>query len=150
MAIVDDEDYPSLAKNKWWVRRDRDRLYAVRGVHPPILMHREIIHAEGVEQVDHINRDGLDNRRGNLRLASYGQNQANCKRHASNTSGFKGVSRDRRRTRKAWRAYLTVGGRHRFLGSFDDPAQAAKAYDQAALIHFGEFARTNAEMGLLI
>lgn len=90
--------------------------------------------------VDHINGDGLDNRRENLRVCSPMQNLWNSKKQ-TNTSGFKGVTK--RASDKAFIARIRVNYKLISLGSFADPIDAAKAYDAAARAHFGEFARTN-------
>lgn len=90
-------------------------------------------------QIDHVNRDRGDNRFCNLRLATNSQNQANCWRSSSNSSGFKGVSWSKKD--RKWRAQIKVGGAYRFLGNFDTPEQASAAYAAVAIEHFGEFAR---------
>ena len=95
----------------------------------------------GVKGPDHVNSNGLDNRRINLREASQAQNCANQRLHSNNTSGYKGVSRERAERR--WKARICVKGRHIFLGRFDDPVEAARAYNEAALEYFGEFAWLN-------
>ena len=95
----------------------------------------------GAPQVDHVNGDGLDNRRANLRPASTAQNARNRSRPSTNRSGFKGVSWVR--DRGHWRAGIKVDGRSLNLGSFADPVEAAKAYDEAARRLHGKFARPN-------
>lgn len=144
-AIVDDED-AHLAGVRWCAHADRNKTYAVRvevmeSVQVFRLLHREILNApEGIE-VDHINGDGLDNRRANLRLATRAQNQWNSGRRSDNTSGFKGVGWVRSRQR--WQAKIKVRGLRIFLGYHASPEAAAQAYDAAARQHFGEFARLN-------
>lgn len=95
--------------------------------------------------VDHINRDKLDNRPQNLRLATTAQNRANIGRQRNNSTGFKGVFLDKGR----FRAKIKSKGTQRFLGSYNTPEAAAAAYDSAALAAFGEYAMTNAQLGLL-
>lgn len=92
--------------------------------------------------IDHANGNGADNRAKNLRDATPLQNLANTKLPRANTSGLKGVSW--RASKGRWRATIREHGRHRHLGYFDDPLEAAAAYDRAALELHGEFARTNA------
>src|SRR3990172_5804868 len=106
-------------------------------------MRRVIVGARAGQCVDHINGDGLDNRRANLRLASQSDNLANARLSASSSSGYKGVTRAPRRSLRPWMAQVTARGRHVYLGCFDTLEAAARAYDTAARSLFGEFARTN-------
>jgi hypothetical protein len=89
-------------------------------------------------EVDHKNRDPLDNRWANLRLATRSQNNANTGLKRHNTSGLKGVSFDRQRG--LWKAQICVDKKRMTLGRFPTAEQAADAYAQAARAHFGEFA----------
>ena len=102
------------------------------------MMHRFLLDAPVGLVVDHINHDGLDNRRSNLRLATYAQNAANRRRGKTN-SGYKGVTW----TGTAWSAAAFVRGKRRHLGTFGTPADAARAYDRAIQNEYGEFACTN-------
>ncbi|MBV8278501.1 MAG: HNH endonuclease [Verrucomicrobia bacterium] len=104
-------------------------------------MHRLIVNAPPGVQVDHVNGDGLDNRRANLRLASATQNAHNRKIRRDNTSGFKGVRFDQSSQR--WDARITFQGKRYYLGLFVTAELAARTYDQAARRLFGDFARTN-------
>lgn len=103
-------------------------------------MHRLIMAPPRHLFVDHINNDPLDNRRANLRLCTLQQNAMNAPGRGA-VSGFKGVFLHRRSGR--YYANITVDGRSHHLGSYVDPADAARAYDAAALAHFGEFAWIN-------
>jgi hypothetical protein len=146
-AVVDDEDYEELAKYKWRAQKGGYTFYAVRssylkdGKHNVILMHRVILDAPKGMFVDHINGDGLDNRRCNLRLCTHAENIRNSKTRRDNTSGYKGVyllKHDRK-----WCACLSVNGVTRHLGRFTTPEAAARAYNEAAEKYYGRFARTN-------
>ncbi|GIZ51736.1 HNH endonuclease signature motif containing protein [Noviherbaspirillum aridicola] len=95
--------------------------------------------------VDHINRNKRDNRPENLRLATTAQNRANIGKQRNNSTGYKGVFLDKGK----FRAKIKTNGTQRFLGSYGTAEAAAAAYDSAALAAFGEFAMTNAQMGLL-
>jgi hypothetical protein len=95
--------------------------------------------------VDHWNRDGLDNRRCNLRIANYSQNAANSGPSVRNTSGYKGVTFSRRADK--WQAGIQVNGKFQFLGHWATREDAARAYDAAATKFFGEFAHLNFPLG---
>ena len=147
VARVDDEDFDWLNQWKWCLSKlyNGKKQYATRGKcggskTKTLLMHRLIINAKKDEHVDHRNGDGLDNRRSNLRICTMSQNQANRGPTKANTSGFKGVSPDRR---GRWRARVKVNGKQKALGSFATPEEAAIAYDREARAVFGEFARLN-------
>jgi hypothetical protein len=153
VAIIDDED-ARLAVHKWQAheRRRPDgtirAVYATREVRRPgrrpttEKLHQAVLRAPpGVVEIDHINHDGLDCRRSNLRPATTQQNQANRGPQRNNTSGFKGVRWSSQG--RTWQAQIKVSGRVRYLGRFADPKTAASAYDRAALDAFGEFAWLN-------
>ena len=151
VALVDDEDYERLAAHKWYARaKSRYGLtyYAMRRCCNPdihtttVRMHRVIMDAPPGMQVDHINGNGLDNRRDNLRLATHSQNQANRRYKApGKSSQFLGVSW--RKREKQWRAQIGINGKLRWLGRFDAEIDAALAYNEAALELHGEFASLN-------
>jgi hypothetical protein len=90
--------------------------------------------------VDHIDHDGLNDRRSNLRICTQRQNLYNS-RPKGRSSRFKGVCWDKARQR--WVVYIRYGGRNRFIGQFADEIEAAKAYDRAAASLFGEYAYLN-------
>jgi hypothetical protein len=144
VAKVDDADCEWLSQFSWFGHlKPSGVVYAIRGLtvngkRTTRKMHRDILGLEvGEGQVDHINGDGLDNRRSNLRMASIGQNASSKKRRRDNTSGFKGVSRNGSR----WRAVVNTGGKRTHLGYFDSPEDAYAAYCAAAKELHGEFAR---------
>lgn len=92
-------------------------------------------------QLDHINGDRYDNRIANLREATNRQNQQNRKKSAACSSKFKGVSWAKRE--RLWVSHIVVAGKRVGLGYFREEKDAARAYDIAALRHFGAFARPN-------
>lgn len=144
-AIIDAADAHLVDGVCWQANKSRNVVYAARhkrcgGKRSFITMHRVIISAPANVAVDHINGDGLDNRRSNLRLVSNTENMWNMRRPSSNTSGFKGVTWNN--NIKKWRARIKVYGEYRYLGSFADPKEAHAAYCKAAALHFGEYART--------
>lgn len=147
VAFVDDEDEDLVRQYRsWWVLESpsphRSSFYA-RGSRPgdrrKPLMHKLLT---GWPLVDHINGNGLDNRRENLRPATRSQNGGNRRKAMLATSRFKGVSRyPQDRTR--WIANIGVEGQKLYLGIFADELNAALAYDMAARMHFGEYAALN-------
>jgi hypothetical protein len=148
VTIVDDDDYGALVVNNWYAfPASHGTWYASRAGHGRgsrrILMHRELLGLTDRAVVcDHINGDGLDNRRCNLRPASARENTCNrAKMRQTSSSRFKGVSFERARAK--WAAYITHLGRQQRLGHFESEIAAALAYDDAARRLFGEFARLN-------
>jgi hypothetical protein len=150
VALVDDEDYDWLTQWKWQAMCAGRNFYASRDVRVGprclnqrvrILMHREVVGVGPEMEVDHRNLRTLDNRRENLRAATRAQNVRNRNSHRGSTSRFKGVFWDTQYS--AWHARIVVDGKVTFLGRFRDEIEAAKAYDVAAIIQFGEFARPN-------
>lgn len=145
VALVDDDDFAVLSKRKW--------TYSPLGYAYTCTMknykktthylHRVIMEADKGQIVDHINGNGLDNRRSNLRIGTQRQNLANIKMSPKNTSGYKGVIKGR----KKWIAqiYFRINGKRNniYIGAFDNPIDAAKAYDKKAIELHGEFARPN-------
>lgn len=110
-----------------------------------VMMHRQILGISGCEEGDHINGNGLDNRRANLRRCTRQQNSWNkpARRLVTRrpTSRYKGVSWDKARCK--WRAELRTDGVIQLHKRFDSEIEAARAYDAAARFHFGEFAFLN-------
>jgi hypothetical protein len=152
VALVDDSDYESLRGRVWRTSRTDHRLYAVtdsrsRGVRTFAYMHRLIMKAESQEVVDHIDGDGLNNQRVNLRCCKQHQNLANSARRSDNTSGYKGVSWSAPMAK--WMAMHMFNGERLYLGCFQTPIGAALAYDKSLRERCGEFARTNEMLGLL-
>lgn len=150
VALVDDCD-ADIAHQGWRLMRGgRGLWYACRGsktVPKTVSMHRIILERilgrslNTGEYCDHINGNGLDNRRANLRLATSSQNGANRRRASNNSSGYKGVSWNR--VTGKWQAMIRVNKRQINLGSYATPEAAHQAYCEAAQKHFGEFARFN-------
>lgn len=147
VALVDDEDYESVNQYKWYANNDGKTFYARRNIpkgprrQETILLHRVILDAPKDMTVDHINGDGLDCRRENLRLATKMENNHNHRHKSNNKSGYTGVFF--RKDIEKWAASIGVENRRIHLGMFSSPEEAAYAYDKAAKVYYGEFARFN-------
>lgn len=150
VALVSPEDFDRIARFKWRVTAPNGtgKRYAVRTEHignrkyRQVLMHREVmgLGPGDKRQVDHRRcEETLNNTRRNLRIATHQQNHFNISKHRDNSTGFKGVSREKRR----FAARIKVAGKQLYLGARDTPQEAAVLYQQAAEKHFGEFARAN-------
>ena len=138
VALVDDEDFEWISQWNWSAvsTQRRNGGYAMRRDNrsgKTILMHREILEAPEGSEVDHINGNGLDNRRSNLRFATRQQGQANRRVFNNSQSGYKGVHFDKQMGK--WKMVFSV--------HFDSAEEAAKMYDDLARIVFGEYAKTN-------
>lgn len=146
-ALVDDEDFEKINEYKWSYQA---RGYAYKR-NPNqsesfvLWMHRVIMNAPDYFEVDHVNGNGLDNRKENLRLSTRSQNAINTPKRKNNTSGYKGVTFFKRD--KKWKAQITFEGRNIALGCYNTPIEAALVYDDAARKYFGEFASVNFRKG---
>ncbi len=146
--MVDDEDFDYLSGYKWHTASfcAGKNLYARRCVskgnaeQTEISMHRAIMKCNPGKDIDHIDSNGLNNQKSNLRECSDKENQHN-RRKFTGTSRFKGVWREGSKFRSA----LRVDGKLIHLGTFESEQDAAIAYDKAASKKFGNFARINFE-----
>lgn len=144
VAIVDDEDYELVSKYKWCLSGGKYKRAVTsiksNGKNILVYMHRLIMNPPEGYVVDHINGDGLDNRRNNLRIATHRQNIINSKARIG-TSKFKGVFWDK--SSNSWRARIRNSYKWIDLGHYDNEIEAAIAYDKRAYELWGEYARTN-------
>ena len=142
-AVVDTNNLRMLNLHRWHIIITKERKrYATREEKgKTIYMHREIMNAPDGMEVDHINGNGLDNRRGNLRLCTKAQNQMNSAKRTGKSSIFKGVFWYK--ITGQWRAAIKIARKDIHIGYFDTELEAAEAYDKKALELFGEFAKPN-------
>lgn len=144
ITLVSDVDYGFLRHWNWWFSGSYAARSEVRnGQKRTIYMHKAITQRMKLRdgQADHRNQNKLDNRRSNLRLATNQQNHANRGLLRHNTSGFKGVCWHKRA--KKWMAHITVNNRSLYLKLHNTKRAAARAYNEAALEHFGNYAVLN-------
>lgn len=141
-SLVDDEDYDFIMQRKWYFRNG----YAARGEYVEekrnnrtVFMHREVM--KSITSIDHIDGDKLNNQKSNLRVANKSQNAANMVKKQKCTSRFKGVVWHKKA--KKWMSRIVVNYKGIYLGIYNSEIEAAEAYNDAALKHFGEFARLN-------
>lgn len=141
VALVDDEDYNKLIETKWHYSNGyaKHRSWE-NGKRTCMSIHRVVMNAQPGQEVDHINGNGLDNRRANLRFATHSQNLCNSKKRVDGKlSKYKGVTRHNNK----WKAQIQGCGIYKHIGYFTDEVEAALAYDAKAREYFGEFARPN-------
>lgn len=148
VALVDDADFDLLNQWKWTASVQPSTVYAYRKVPPfwknNMRMHSFILGTEPGEPVDHIDHNGLNNQRHNLRRCVTTQNNGNSRIAKHNTSGLKGV----RFCSGKWEAHISRKNKTYYLGRFTTSREAAIVYDAAAVDYFGAFALTNKQLGL--
>lgn len=145
-AMVDDCDYDSLNEFRWYTNKNYRTYYAAtKRPEQTVQMHRVILSAPMGVLVDHIDGNGLNNQRANLRFASPSENTAHrLHRPAVTSSRYRGVTYNRRTS--SWQAGIKVAGKSRHLGLFECEDVAAHAYDAAARRTWGQFAVCNFPM----
>lgn len=145
-ALVDADDYTLVAPYKWYAVQDGHNIYAATNIrkgnkYTNKRMHRLILDAKKGEIVDHINRDGTDNRRQNLRIVNRAQNRMNASKYSNGASNYKGVTFDKRYNK--YRAQIKTNGKSKHIGYYDTEEEAALAYNRAAQELFDEYAYLN-------
>jgi hypothetical protein len=147
VALINDDDFDSIAKFKWQALLINGTWYAVMrlkilGKKKAVYMHRFLMN--GIDAsifVDHLDGDGLNNQRSNLRRSNRSQNGVNRKKRSGCSSKFLGVYFQKRKNR--WIAFTRKDGVKHYLGCFEHEADAALAYNNGAIKHHGNFARLN-------
>jgi len=144
-AIVDDADYEFLNQFSWSLHSAgyAQRKLRFKGKHITILMHRQLIHSECGFEIAHLDGNPLNNQRSNLEISTRGENRHNTPKRKTNTSGFKGVSRDKRATDKCWYAKIQFQNNQYMSSYFYTKEEAAHHYDEMAKKFYGKFAILN-------
>jgi len=131
VALVDDEDFEELNQYKWYAHKQKNAFYAIRNSkganRTTIHMHRLIMGTPEGMQIDHIDGNGLDNTKSNLRIVTIRQNAQN--RHEARSSTYPGVYWQKDRGK--WHANITINGKTKSLGRFEIEAEAYEAYLKA-------------------
>ena len=149
LAIIDDEDWEKVHKYNWSIvsydnggrggKLEGKGRIITNVLDKTIPLTYIIMGEPPIKNVwDHADRDPYNNQKSNLRLATRSQNQAN-RLTTAGVSGYRGVSKNKKR----WKAQIVVDKRMIHIGTYDTPEQAAEAYNEFALLHFGEFAVLN-------
>ena len=136
-ALVDDDDFEELNKYKWYAWKHRNTYYAIRRSSEKNLnrMHRLILNPFSNEQIDHMNGNGLDNRKENLRIVTNRENQQN-RINQIKSSKYTGIYWNKRD--KTWQAMIRVDGKKKFIGCFKNEMDAASAYRVACVYLTGK------------
>lgn len=150
VALVDDEDFEYLNQFKWAACKDGKTYYAwrclkpeeknLRGKHRAV-MHREIMGNPLNLEIDHIDHDGLNNQKINLRICTRAENRRNSNPTSNAASKYKGVSWNSRKQR--WKVDIMKNYKSYFVGYFKIENEAAASYNKAAIDLYGEYANLN-------
>jgi hypothetical protein len=142
-TLIDAEDYEAVSRHSWYLHRTAGRKnYAASRVRGRVvLLHRFLVHAPAGLEVTHVNRDGLDNRRSNLRIATHSDTHHNIPAQEGCTSEYKGVCWHR--GGRKWVAQIDFEGVHYYLGLYRSEEDAAIAFDAVARALHGQFAFLN-------
>lgn len=144
VAFVDSEDYELLAKYTWFLNGSGYATRNMPGQRKTIFMHREVMNAPAGSEVHHHNANTLDNRKANLVLCTRAENVwATRKLRTDKSSIYKGVTLIKKWAKNPWMAQLKKHGKNYYLGSFPTEAEAAMAYNRAAVELYGDFAQLN-------
>lgn len=142
-ALVDDNVFGLVNKFTWYGHQSRPggTVYAASRTGGKMVKMHRIIFGEDAKQIDHIDGNGLNNQRCNLREATHFTNRANQGLSSRNTSGFKGIYWNKKL--RKWAAKIVVSGKQIHLGICISKEAAAIAWNRAAIKYHGEFARPN-------
>lgn len=151
IAMVDDEDFERMSKGKWYAEKSGNKFYAMRYFYnyeknrkDHVRMHRELMNLTDPKKVvDHIDGNGLNNQKSNIRICTQAQNRFNSNKRKGNKTGYIGVSLF---NNKVFRARILLNGKEHHLGYFKDAKEAALVRDKKCRELHGEFAKLNFPM----
>ena len=142
---IDDCDLPLFNSYDWYAQRAKENIFYLarkeKTTGKVFLFHREVLVPNSSEVIDHRNHDTLDNRRVNIRCCSRQENQRNRKKFRNSTSQYKGVHWEK--SRKLWKASITINRKCIKLGRFKNEIDAARVFDFVSTQFYGDFAITN-------
>lgn len=143
VALVDDEDFETLNGFRWYANKHGNTFYAGRnlrvdGKEKQVYMHQIILNGRGIDHIDH---NGLNNQRANLRFCTPRENMMNRQKQGNTSSVYKGVSFHK--GTKKWRTTIQINGKIIHVGLYNTEADAARAYNSKAIDLFCEFANLN-------
>jgi hypothetical protein len=144
VALVDDEDFEHLNQWRWFVQKRNHTSYAYRTTKSPktsASMHRQLMDFPTGSQIDHIDGNGLNNLRCNLRICTSAHNSMNRKKRKNTSSKYKGVAWEKGKNR--WYVSIKVGRKSYYLGKVGSEKEGALVYDKIAREWFGQYARLN-------
>lgn len=152
-SVIDNEDYELVKNYKWHVFHGHAGVkYAATKIRinnrkTTLFLHRLLLGLKHGDRrkADHKDLNGLNNTRDNLRICNNVQSNQNRGKQKRTRSGFKGVYIDKSK----YRVNVNINGKLIHIGMFDNPIDAARAYDEQIIRHYGEFAKTNKMLGLL-
>lgn len=140
---MDDEDYEWLNEYKWHIDA-----YGYAGAAIKInnkwvkkIMHRLLINTPNGMEIDHIDNNGLNNQKSNLRIVTHHQNIMNKSKRKNGSSIFRGVGWCKAANK--WQARISLNKKEHYIGIFKNEKDAAKAYNERAIELFGEYANLN-------
>jgi hypothetical protein len=144
-VLIDDEDWEKVSKYKWHLsKQSQGLLYAQTFIYKngkkiPLKLHRLIMNCPKNKEIDHIDGNGLNNQKSNLRICTHAENMKNSKKRKDNSSGFKGIHFIKQN--KRWQARIQVNRKRMPLGCYKTPELAYQAYCKASKKYHGEFGR---------
>lgn len=145
VTVVDDDVYVWASRNRWTANRLKNTCYAYRKNRGNTLyLHRAILNPGKDQEIDHIDGDGLNNQRTNLRIVDHAGNaKAHQTRRTGASSRFRGVCHRKDQRKNPWEVNIKVNQKQIYLGLFPTEEEAARAYDLSAVRYFGGLAQLN-------